>query len=282
MVSYFPAGDWTFEHKTFTVPLTPDPCATTPSILGDFKALCFGDVNGSYVPTGYKDVSFLNSADDGGVMTVPVGKSFTYAIRSSKAAEVGAMTMFLNYDANLFEIESVNTTIEGLKYKIDKGTLSIAWSNTTSMSVIANEAVVTLTMKVKQAIAEPVQVFTINTGSEFADGFGVRYDNYDLKLSSIMTSGPGEFSVVNYPNPFQNYTQIVYTIPEQAHVKLTITNMYGVVIATAVDADQAAGSYTVKVNPLDLNMKSGVYLYQIEVLGAANTYSKTGKMLFAR
>ena len=87
---------------------------------------------------------------------------------------------------------------------------------------------------------------------------------------------------MNYPNPFRNTTQIVYTLPEQGHVKLTVTNMFGAVITTLVDAEQASGSYTLTVNPSDLNMKSGVYLYQIEVTGATNSYNKTGKMLFTR
>jgi len=292
MVSSFPAGDWTFEtnittgpnapsYKSFTVPMTPDPCNASPSTAGNFKGICSGDENGSYVPTGFKDVSFLSSVDDG-IVTVPVNQTFVYTLNSSRTADIGAMTIFMSYDQNRFEIESVTSALEGMKYVVKDGKIAVAWSNTTAMSVKNNDPVLSIQMKAKEAISEPVQVFTINTGSEFADAFGTRYDNFDLKLASILTTGMGEFTVTNYPNPFQNFTQIVYNLPEQGHVKLTVTNMYGASITTLVDVDQAAGSYTVQVNPSELNMKPGVYLYQIEVTGAANTYNKTGKMLFTR
>jgi chitodextrinase len=219
---------------------------------------------------------------DDGVITVPVNKSFTYTLNSNRTADIGAMTIFMSYDQNRFEVEQINSSIDGMKYTIRDGKIAVAWSNTSVMSVNNNDPVLSIQMKVKESISEPVQVFTINTGSEFADAFGIRFDNFDLKLASILTTGAGEFSVMNYPNPFQNTTQIVYNLPEQGHVKLTVTNMYGVVLSTLVNTDQAAGSYTVKVIPSELNMKSGVYLYQIEVNGTTNTYSKTGKMLFTR
>jgi hypothetical protein len=89
----------------------------------------------------------------------------------------------------------------------------------------------------------------------------------------LLTTGSGEFSAYNFPNPFNNTTEIVYTLPEQGHVNLTVTNIYGVVIGTLVNTDQAAGSYTVKVNPSDLNMKSGIYMFQIQVNGVNHTYT---------
>jgi hypothetical protein len=74
----------------------------------------------------------------------------------------------------------------------------------------------------------------------------------------------------------------VYTLPEQARVKLVLTNMYGMTIRTLVDADQAAGSYTVRVNAINENLKPGVYLYKIEVNGGTASFNKTGKMMFTR
>jgi hypothetical protein len=229
-----------------------------------------------------KETSYLAVTDDG-ISTVPVGQSFTYNINSSNAAEVGAMTLFMNYDANKFEIENVATSLEGMKYVVKDGQINLAWSNTQPLNVNANEPVLSLQMKVKEAIAEPTQIFSVNSGSEFADGSAVRFDNFDLKMASVVTpTGGNDFFIYNFPNPFQNSTDIFYSLPEQAHVKLTITNMFGAVIATLAETDQMAGSYKVKVNPTDLNLKPGVYLYHIQVDGVTTSYNKTGKMVFNR
>jgi archaellum component FlaG (FlaF/FlaG flagellin family) len=86
----------------------------------------------------------------------------------------------------------------------------------------------------------------------------------------------------NYPNPFNNTTTIVYSLPESGNVKLTITNMYGKTIHTLVDGVQEAGNYTVTVDPSIVKLAPGVYLYQVELQGDNDTYVKTNKMIFTR
>jgi hypothetical protein len=58
--------------------------------------------------------------------------------------------------------------------------------------------------------------------------------------------------------------------------------MFGNIITMLVDADQSAGSYTVKVDPSLINMNSGVYLYKIVVDGVTTSFNKTNKMIFTR
>jgi hypothetical protein len=273
MISTYPAGDWKFTDVSF---------ALTAPITQDLQGLCVGDVNDSYIPTGLKQASFLAPVD-GGIITIPVNESFTYNIKSNTISKLGAMTLFMSYDQNRFEIEKVNTSLEGMRYVISNGQVALAWSDTKSLSMKSDDPIISLQMKAKQAISEPVQIFTINPGSEFADPNAIRYDNYELKLANVVTStGANDFYIYNYPNPFQNTTDIVYTLPEQAKVTLVLTNMFGQTIRTLVDAVQSAGSYNVKVDPLTDNLKSGVYLYRIEVSGANTSINKTNKMMFVR
>ena len=273
MITSYPAGDWKFTSPSF---------ALTAPVTLDIQGLCVGDVNDSYIPTGLKSASFLAPVD-GGIMTIPVNESFNYNITSNTISKLGAMTLFMNYDQNRFEIEKVITSLEGMKYVIDNGQISLAWSDTKSLSLKSDDPIISLQMKAKQAVTEPTQIFSINPGSEFADPNANRYDNFEVKLSKVMTtSGQNDFNIFNYPNPFQNTTDIVYTLPEQARVKLVLTNMFGQIIRTLVDAEQSAGTYNVNVNPLNDNLKTGVYLYRIEVSGATNSYNKTNKMLFTR
>jgi hypothetical protein len=273
MINSYPAGDWVFTDTTFTL-------TTTASV--NLKGLCTGDVNGSYIPTGLKESSFLSVTEDG-VMTIPVNKDFNYPIRSSITSDLGAMTLFMGYDPGRYEVEDISTQLEGMKYVIRDGQVRLAWSNTRPLTVKGNDPILTLRMKAKEAITIPSQIFDIKPGSEFADAGAIRYDNYELKMPGVMTTdNPMGFSIYNFPNPFQNTTDIVYTLPEQGHVKLILTNLFGEELRTLVDADQSAGSYTIRVNPVDDKLIPAIYLYKIKVDGVTTTFIKTNKMIFTR
>lgn len=85
----------------------------------------------------------------------------------------------------------------------------------------------------------------------------------------------------NYPNPFNPTTSIAYSIPENAHVKLTIYNMLGQEIRTLVDNHQTAHSYRATWDATDNfgnSVPSGIYFYTIE----ANKYFATKKMVLLK
>jgi hypothetical protein len=272
-IDSYPAGDWKFTNPTITV---NPPATTSQNLFG----LCYGDVNASYIPTGMKDASYLTFVNDG-VQNIPVNEEFIYNIKSNQVADLGAMTLFMGYDPNRFEIVSVNTTLDGMKYVIADGKIALAWSDTKSLSVKNDDPVISLTMKAKEPVAQATQIFSIIPGSEFADPKAVRIDNFGLKLADVLTpNGVKEFSMFNYPNPFKNTTNIVYTLPESGKVRLVLTNIYGQTLRVLVDQMQDAGSYTVTVSNVDVNLSQGVYIYKIEVDGASNTYVKVNKMLF--
>ncbi len=70
----------------------------------------------------------------------------------------------------------------------------------------------------------------------------------------------------NYPNPFNPSTSIRYNLEKAGMVSLKIYNLLGKEVATLVNANQNAGSYTVQFNTNlgKLNLSSGVYLYRLE------------------
>ena len=268
----YPAGDWKFTSATVVL---------VTNATADLNGLCVGDVNGSNVPS-FKSASYLNAVEDE-LMTISVSKTFTYNIKSDVMADLGAMTLFMNYDPTLFSVDKVNSNIEGLRFRIGDGVVALAWSNTKPLSVNADDVILSLNITAKDVISQATQIFTINSGSEFADPMARRINDFNLKLSPVTTAaGNLEFSMVNYPNPFKTSTEIVYTIPENSKVKLVITNMFGQQIRTLVNEQQAAGMYKVKVDAADGYLQTGLYLYSIEVEGANATYQKTNKMLFTR
>jgi len=99
--------------------------------------------------------------------------------------------------------------------------------------------------------------------------------NYDTRKCSFIvgvderpTALPtAYFLEQNYPNPFNPETQIRYGLPKNTGVTLRIFNLYGQVVATLYDGQQAAGTHTVKWNGLNSQgqrVSSGVYFYKLE------------------
>jgi 5'-nucleotidase/UDP-sugar diphosphatase len=71
----------------------------------------------------------------------------------------------------------------------------------------------------------------------------------------------------NYPNPFNPETQISYSLPEGAKVKLTIYNVLGQRVLVLVDEYQSAGMQTVIWDGRNENgekVSSGVYFYKLQ------------------
>ncbi|MEI7897933.1 MAG: T9SS type A sorting domain-containing protein, partial [bacterium] len=273
-ISSYPAGDWKVDEPTFAISGSP--------VTQNLTALCTGDVNGTFVPLGYKESAFLSVVEDS-VITVPVGEPFVYDIRSGRDAELGAMTLFLKYDSDRYEVMEVTNRDDGMKYSFGDGKISIAWTDTKPLTVHAGDLLLSLNMRVKDKLAEPSRVFSIMAGSEFADILASPYDNFDLKMANVMTpDGSQEISMYNYPNPFAGTTTIVYTLPQAGHATLVLTDLYGKTIRTLADRQDKAGTHAVTVDPSVPGMAPGVYLYKIIFGNETDTWVKINKMVFTR
>ncbi|MBW1839634.1 MAG: DUF3160 domain-containing protein, partial [Deltaproteobacteria bacterium] len=90
--------------------------------------------------------------------------------------------------------------------------------------------------------------------------------------ANTQNSSPLPMSVYlhqNYPNPFNSDTFILFDLPRQVHVSITIFNILGQHIITLHDGIKTAGSHAVRWNGKDaLGRKaaSGIYIYKLRVL----------------
>ncbi len=66
----------------------------------------------------------------------------------------------------------------------------------------------------------------------------------------------------NYPNPFNPSTQIRFSLPEAAHVKITVFDALGKEVDVLVDEEMNAGNYNISWNA-SINA-SGIYFYRME------------------
>jgi len=87
---------------------------------------------------------------------------------------------------------------------------------------------------------------------------------------------PSETSLSNYPNPFNASTNIKFSLPNSADVKIDIYDILGRRVSTIVNEHLFAGYHSVIWNPVDLS--SGAYFYKIE----AGEYEISKKMILLR
>ncbi len=84
----------------------------------------------------------------------------------------------------------------------------------------------------------------------------------------------------NYPNPFNPATTLGFTLPERAVVTISIYNVVGELVQTAVKNTFNAGYQSVDFNASGL--PSGVYVYRIEAKGDSKTFVSSKKMLLLK
>ena len=91
-----------------------------------------------------------------------------------------------------------------------------------------------------------------------------------------------QFNVLaTYPNPFQDKTQIQYTLPEDGEVRIDILYPNGGLINTILWAHQVAGANSVTwdgTTPSGTALSNGIYFYRIRYAGQ----SKSGRLLLNR
>ena len=74
----------------------------------------------------------------------------------------------------------------------------------------------------------------------------------------------------NSPNPFDDYTDIRFTLGKDCHVELLLFNSMGAKIKTLINADAPAGDHIATLYS-DNNLPAGVYFYQLKTPAFAET-----------
>ena len=85
----------------------------------------------------------------------------------------------------------------------------------------------------------------------------------------------------NFPNPFNPITTLMYDLPSDAFVTLSIYDMLGREITQLVNTTQQAGFKSIQWDAKDSRGKlvsAGVYIYQIQ----ADEFVQTRKMVLLK
>gem|GEM_PF-3970014 len=92
---------------------------------------------------------------------------------------------------------------------------------------------------------------------------------------------PSAISVNAYPNPLRDQTSIVYSLPANMHIHLSVYDLLGKKVAQLQDASQGAGIHNVKFNAG--NLAEGVYIYTLSALDDKGKLTViNGKLIIGR
>jgi hypothetical protein len=116
----------------------------------------------------------------------------------------------------------------------------------------------------------------------------MRVDSVVLSVEPDLSAGIPESYALNqnYPNPFNPETEIVFALPEESQVGITVYNMLGQEVARVVDEAMPAGQYSVTWNgrgSRNQQLASGLYLYRMEARGEnGGRFIQVRKMLLLK
>lgn len=100
---------------------------------------------------------------------------------------------------------------------------------------------------------------------------------FNMSQEKVLLVKPNDYKLgQNYPNPFNPTTNIEFSIPDEAHVKLIVFNTIGQVVAELVNEELSAETYVARFNAVDLS--TGVYFYRIQ----AGEFTQTNRMMLVK
>lgn len=159
----------------------------------------------------------------------------------------------------------VQATGDGLSYQWYKGGAEIPYTGAT-LSITSASASDAGTYKVK----------VYNQCGEVWSGECVVTVTYKIILGSEEDFGTLQL-FQNVPNPFDNRTKIEFYLPYASDIRFTISNMLGENLAV-YSGNYQSGLNSIEINPKDINLVPGVYIYTLEASG----FRLSRQMLFVK
>lgn len=273
---------WRFVDEAYVFQDPEDPFAPgfpevydlnslSSDMVVDFIGVKIGDVTGNARVNGYEITESRTEAE---TLTLTMEDQFLQAGETTvlrlTGANISAFAGFqgtLSWDPEALSVESVQTIHPSFAKSnigtqhVEDGRMTISWTSDGNIS--DNAELMQLVVKARSS----------GTVRDFIslDEYPLITEAYDLDLlegevslefgmSSINEYRPALYQ--NQPNPFSDLTHIVFSLPEDTEVRLTIYDLSGRMIWERKD-DFNAGVHAVPVSQRKLN-GAGIYIYRLE------------------
>jgi hypothetical protein len=269
VINSFQINDWVFTKDTLVL--------AQNDVVHDKKALCAGDVNGSFSANFTKSTS-INLFNKGEIK-VNRNQSIEIPFICENKIQPAAVTLLLNYPDNIIDVEKISSSLPGFMYSAKNGKIIIAWDSLKPFTFSKSDELFVMKYRAKrEATEKDVISFKVDDKSEFADENVEIINEVSLSFSNVIINPYLDYELSpNYPNPFSKSTEIRYELPEDGFVSLKAYNILGQEVKTIVSSRQKAGSYSVRFDGSELS--GGTYSYKIIVDGASRKFTSSHLMI---
>ena len=270
--SGFPAGDWSIENAAVTI--------NNNNAVVNYSALCYGDVNGTYILNPTKSVVPTVKFIKEGEMVANGYDIIDIPVYIQNAGSLGAITLFMSYSVEEMEIVELVNCPDNMIYKDYFGVLKIAWEDVNPLITYDNSELFRLRVLIKDHVSTS-QISSLPE-SEFSDEYGNIYQDVKLIVPEIKTDlDDNEFYMINnHPNPFRDFTTIEYYIPDDGRVILEVNDVLGRSVGILVNSYQSKGKYNAVFNGANLSI--GAYVCKITYIKGPERETRTQIMHLIR
>ncbi len=267
--------------------------ATSGDATVNMYGLCTGDFNRSFNPALKKAASTSLTLTYGKSLTVTRDQEFDLPVRIVNATMVGAVSLILEFPANLVDVTGVtmNNTSGKLDWAVTGNQLRIGWHSGTPATLYAMDNLLTLRMKTRESFASNSGILLTlaqDPLNELANGKFEVIENAVLQVDIAEGSAYGiddpalgaSMNFRNYPNPFKGTTTFEFTLPYGGDVTIDIRNSFGVTVRTVSAEGLSAGDHSLKLDAYAL--PAGLYTAAIALENRSNRISSVIKVMVGK
>ena len=288
---------WVFWKELDQSSLNP-PRSTTP-----LKVLCtadktvnilggvIGDFNFSFTPSILvKSASSTLQLIYNSSKRADAGTEVELPVRIMHASTVSAVSLILNFPANLAEVKDVTMKANSgnLSWSVTGNELRIGWNSAEPQNFAAIEDLLVIRLKTSEKFSHGDAIrleLAADQLNELADGdvsvipdavLGV--DVLEFSTNGIVDPTiEGSMTLNTRPNPFASYTILSYNLPAAGQVTLVVSDMLGRQVATLVNVPEDRGSHSVNLDAMSL--QPGVYFATLTLRNSTGELVRTIKLV---
>lgn len=252
-------------------------------VQSDFVAIKIGDVNGS-IEDGLTNTSEVETRSDN-AMTIytnnqhlQVGETVIIPIYTADVTSLVGLQFTVDYDSDYLEFVSA----DGGQIELDNSQVAdhrneskttVAWSSFEAKSDLDNSEPLAYFAYTVKRNGKLRDVWSITSDITDALAYDATYQKHEIDLRFDNTSTPSFAMFQNQPNPFTEYTEVIFELPKSEEVSLQVFDNTGKLVHRQ-SSRYTAGKHQIRLNTEQLT-KSGIYYYKIK----AGEYSEARKML---
>ena len=263
LISNFVTGSW--YTKTDTISL-----GTLPQVR-NFTTICYGDVNGSFIP-GLKLEPSVSLVEKGTMKLVP-GEGFSIPFSVNRPVNAAALSLVATYPSGMMEISDITLksaeATQDLVFTTDRDVLRMAWYSLVPLNLETGEVLFTITGRMKNQPLNQDLVFALPDGSSELGNQAAKVEKGIILTTPKLVFGEQQANSLilnqNYPNPFRNSTEISYFLTEEGIVTIKVYNTTGEAVAELVKEKQGPGWHRLSFDASGFS--AGSYPFKLEFEG---------------